>query len=72
MNRRSVLEGLGSVVAAAGVARRASAERKPGQPATQPNIVVVQLDDMRATDWPVFRRTRKMLKGSAFFPNYMV
>ncbi len=75
-SRRAVLAGLiGAPVTAVGegaAARKGSRTRKPAPGPTKPNIVIIQLDDMRTADWRVMRRTRKMLKGATWFPNYTI
>ncbi|MFM9107017.1 MAG: sulfatase-like hydrolase/transferase, partial [Chloroflexota bacterium] len=35
-------------------------------------IVIIQLDDMRAADWSYLRKTRKLLSGAAWHPNYII
>ncbi len=76
-SRRGVLAGMigAPVAGAAGGNASARKREKPSKPApgsTKPNIVIIQLDDMRAADWPTLRRTRRMLKGAAWFPNYVI
>jgi arylsulfatase A-like enzyme len=49
-------------------------EKRPAGPPrnTRPNIVVIQLDDMRTEDWTVLRSTQKALRGASWFPNYVI
>lgn len=65
------------LAAAAGVAAAAGkvgAQRQPsGSPGgAKPNIVLINMDDFRQTDWPYMKRTLKALAGARMFSNYII
>lgn len=67
-SRRGVLAGMGGLAAAPGAVPGAA--KPPG--GQRPNIIIIQMDDMRSADWPLLRRTRKVLRGARWFPSYVV
>ncbi|MFM9105188.1 MAG: sulfatase [Chloroflexota bacterium] len=42
------------------------------EPDKRPNIVLIITDDMRGTDWRALRRTRKALRASTWYRNFIV
>lgn len=71
-NRRAVLTGAAGLAAtaAAPVTRIGEAKRAPA--GSQPNIVLINMDDFRQTDWPYMPRTLKALAGARMFSNYII
>ena len=42
------------------------------QPQTPPDIIVVLLDDMRASDWQALPETKELLKDGTWFENFIL
>ncbi|MGI9254171.1 MAG: sulfatase family protein, partial [Thermomicrobiales bacterium] len=74
-NRRAVVAGMAGAVTAGVAGEKVSAAKtRPDRtrPETRPNIVLINMDDFRRTDWPVMTRTLAALNGARVFPNFIL